>query len=320
MLANIFTNRLFIGALAIFIFCVGGSLLYMQHVTQQGEKELAETQARVAQWNEKQKPITAEVPEGDTSQGGHVHADGTFHAEPHETPVESPSSVAKPAGDVSVPFAGSVVPFDDPYLRMVDGFTVTSQFAIMMVPYDIGPDWAAMSAEELAAAIETINRTRGLPRVGDEDLWPPEGYSYAFGGTTSLSNGDNVWLDDNGYPILRKQGTPFFDIAWVDSFRPPPDVYADFKAIHKQFINASINGRSEEADRLAAESDAIEAMYRGRIPSGPFGGGMVPVGMDPPQYFRQFQAIQTQLKHNAFEAADLAYLLDYYVYPEEFAK
>ena len=26
------------------------------------------------------------APVGDTSQGGHVHADGTFHAGPHDTP------------------------------------------------------------------------------------------------------------------------------------------------------------------------------------------------------------------------------------------
>ena len=89
MLANIFTNRLFVGALAIFIFCVGGSLLYMQHVTQQGEKELAETQARVSQWNEKQKPITAETPVVEQpTEGGHFHADGTFHAGSHETATE----------------------------------------------------------------------------------------------------------------------------------------------------------------------------------------------------------------------------------------
>ena len=35
-----------------------------------------------------QQPKT-QVPVGDTSQGGHVHADGTWHEEPHE-PVESP--------------------------------------------------------------------------------------------------------------------------------------------------------------------------------------------------------------------------------------
>ena len=35
-----------------------------------------------------EKP-TAQVPEGDTSQGGHFHADGTWHGEPHDAPVES---------------------------------------------------------------------------------------------------------------------------------------------------------------------------------------------------------------------------------------
>ena len=89
MLKDLFSNRLFIGALAIFIFCVGGSLLYMQHETQKGEKELAETQTHVEQWNEKQKQSTAEVPEGDTSQGGHWHGD-EWHGEPHETPVDRP--------------------------------------------------------------------------------------------------------------------------------------------------------------------------------------------------------------------------------------
>ena len=36
------------------------------------------------------KPEVAEVVEGDTSQGGHVHADGTWHEGSHETPVEFP--------------------------------------------------------------------------------------------------------------------------------------------------------------------------------------------------------------------------------------
>ena len=34
------------------------------------------------------KSEVAEVPEGDTSQGGHVHADGTWHREPHEKPEQ----------------------------------------------------------------------------------------------------------------------------------------------------------------------------------------------------------------------------------------
>ena len=41
------------------------------------------------------KSEVVEVPEGDTSQGGHFHADGTWHEGPHEAPVvsEVPSEV-----------------------------------------------------------------------------------------------------------------------------------------------------------------------------------------------------------------------------------
>jgi len=96
MFKDLFSNRLFIGALAFFILCVGGSLLYMQHVQRVEAENLAETQAGIEQWNEKQKPITAEVPEGDTSQGGHYHGD-EWHAEPHETPQPSQSDAGETA-------------------------------------------------------------------------------------------------------------------------------------------------------------------------------------------------------------------------------
>ena len=95
MLTNIFTNRFFIVALAFFVLCVGGSLLYRQHVDRQGAEDAAETEARVEQWNERQKqqpPV--EAPVNDTSQGGGFHADGTLHGEPHEIlPTESEAEI-----------------------------------------------------------------------------------------------------------------------------------------------------------------------------------------------------------------------------------
>ena len=101
MLKALFSNRnrLFIGALAFFVLYVGGSLLYQQHVERQTARELAETQEHIKVWTEKQNP-TAEVPEGDTSQGGHFHADGTWHGEPHadqdgqELPPFDPSKIS----------------------------------------------------------------------------------------------------------------------------------------------------------------------------------------------------------------------------------
>ena len=95
MLTNIFTNRFFIVALGFFVLCVGGSLLYRQHVDRQGAEDAAETEARVEQWNERQKQQSpAETPVSDTSQGGDSHADGTLHGEPHEIlPTESEAEI-----------------------------------------------------------------------------------------------------------------------------------------------------------------------------------------------------------------------------------
>lgn len=96
MLKALFSNRLFLGALAFFVFCVSGSLLYMQHVSKQSARELAETQERIKELTEKPTSNpTAEVPEGDTSQDGHFHADGTLHAGAHDS-NENPSRSSQP--------------------------------------------------------------------------------------------------------------------------------------------------------------------------------------------------------------------------------
>lgn len=85
MFKDLFSNRLLIGALAFFVLWVGGSLLYMQQVEKQSEREFAETQEHIKELTEKQNPKpTAQVPVGETSQDGHIHDDGTWHAEPHD--------------------------------------------------------------------------------------------------------------------------------------------------------------------------------------------------------------------------------------------
>ena len=78
MLANIFFNRRFIGALAFFIFCVVGGTLYMWHVEREEAAKLAETEASVKAFNERQKAAWSE-----TSESGALRADGVL------SPVES---------------------------------------------------------------------------------------------------------------------------------------------------------------------------------------------------------------------------------------
>ncbi len=73
MLKELFSNRLFIGALVFFVLCVAGSLFYMRHVGRTGAEELAKDQERIKQLSEQQKPIT-EASVTENLQDGDVHA------------------------------------------------------------------------------------------------------------------------------------------------------------------------------------------------------------------------------------------------------
>ena len=97
MLKELFSNRLFIGALAFFIFCVVGGTLYISHVEKQGLEELTTDEDSVKQLTEKQQQPTAKAPVGDTSQGGHWHGD-----EWHETPHAEQQTEAPPRQQVPI--------------------------------------------------------------------------------------------------------------------------------------------------------------------------------------------------------------------------
>ena len=62
MLKDLFSNRLFIGALAFFILCMVGGTLYIGYVEkQEGAMELAEAEERIKQLTSKQQQPTAET-------------------------------------------------------------------------------------------------------------------------------------------------------------------------------------------------------------------------------------------------------------------
>ncbi len=91
MFKDLFSNRLFIGALAFFVLCVCGSLLYMQHVEKQSARESAAHEERLKQFTEREtrqptKGVSSVAAQ--TEQVGHFHSDGTFHAGAHETAIE----------------------------------------------------------------------------------------------------------------------------------------------------------------------------------------------------------------------------------------
>ncbi len=73
--------------LSVFIVAIAGVGLYLL-ATQPPKDPIV-----IYKVVEPEKPTEqlkeTEVPEGDTSQGGHVHADGTWHEGPHDAPVVS---------------------------------------------------------------------------------------------------------------------------------------------------------------------------------------------------------------------------------------
>ncbi len=175
MLKDVFSNRLFIGALAFFVLCVGGSLFYSHHQTQKGEAGLAETQDRLKQWNERQKqqPTTQAPVVEQPPQDGHFHADGTFHAESH-APVEVVGTVdpseATAAVDPSQPAMALTYHAEllksDPVEALRQQGKERGHWSADYLP-DFPPD--DMEAMEIARAMyDYIYYSRTIPSVSEQ--------------------------------------------------------------------------------------------------------------------------------------------------------
>ncbi len=118
----LFTNRLFIGALGLFILFVTGCLFYLQYVEQQNAKEHARTEERLKQWREEHRyeavpttqtpdPPKIETPAEETTPDGHSH-DDEWHAEPH--PPVVPPATAQGNREQTTPVAEVTQTYDGP--------------------------------------------------------------------------------------------------------------------------------------------------------------------------------------------------------------
>ncbi len=86
MLKYLLKNKPFMGTLIFCLLIVVGSSLYLSHVKRQTAEDLAHTRELRKQWEEtqQQQQTQTQAPVEDTSQGGHTHADGTWHPGPHD--------------------------------------------------------------------------------------------------------------------------------------------------------------------------------------------------------------------------------------------
>ena len=86
-------NRIFGGLVCVLVFVAGG-LIYLQTVKRQTTQDIQRTQERLKQ---RDNPQTGKA-EPQTAEGdGHYHADGTYHAESHDTPPAASSTTTGPS-------------------------------------------------------------------------------------------------------------------------------------------------------------------------------------------------------------------------------
>ena len=204
MLRGLFSNRLFIGGLAFFIFCVGGSLLYMQHVERETAREMAAHEEHIKQLTEKPKPkpkpTTVEAPVGEPpQQDGHVHEDGTFQAEPHEMPPATAShSTDSLMSDETTDILTSVEREELYGILRTEGFKreKLSEKQLLYLS-KVGLHWDYLSPQQQRQLEEERYAEHGLNP-------PPEGYRYSF---QDVHKGI-LNLDEKGNAIIVKIDDP----------------------------------------------------------------------------------------------------------------
>ena len=236
MLKELFSNRLFIGALAFFILCVVGGTLYISHVEKQGAEELATDEDRVKQVTEEQQPQpTTETPVGKQTPQGHFHADSTFHAEPHVTPVE-----VRP-----------LTPEDVQKFQTIDWENLTPKNIMFLLEEERWPHLTQ-------AQREIVHREFYAQSLGVEP--PPDGYYYRV-----QANGHPV-LDENGTPKLFKEGEPIFTVKTIIGFAPTREQFKQYQELVAKYDRAYLAGNTAEAEKFSALIDELRAEARGEVP------------------------------------------------------
>ena len=160
MLREVFSNRLFIGALAFFILCVVGGTLYIAYIERQGIEDVApETEEPDAPLAEKPKP----PPPGESAESGHWHGD-EWHSEPHETEPAVPAVVnTAPAVPRGEPFANFTPDLnDDP---------VTTAYKRLEYIKNNPHEWGNFSPQTL----ELVDDLTPVPNIRAGDVIPGEG-------------------------------------------------------------------------------------------------------------------------------------------------
>ena len=80
-------------------------------------------------------------------------------------------------------------------------------------------------------------------------------------------------LDENGNPILLREGEPFFEIVPCIGFAPTREEFRQYQQLQQDKVDAIKRGDDAEVDRLSQALRRFYEEHRGEIPSIAASGG-----------------------------------------------
>ncbi len=131
---------------------------------------------------------------------------------------------------------------------------------------------------------------------------PPPGYAYR------MSDPGVLKLDENGNPMLYKEGEPIFDVAIGTGFAPTYEQYQHYLHLIKVRDIERHAGNDAEADRLNAEIDQLEKEAQGDIP-------IVTASQSVPTHLAEAASVATdqrasEILRQAYIDMDLGYMVE----------
>ena len=125
---------------------------------------------------------------------------------------------------------------------------------------------------------------------------PPKGYHY-------------VWekervpkLDENGDPILLKEGEPYIEVLYETGFAPTPEQLRQYMKLKGKYLEARGWGHIAEAKRLETEMEEFKAKAQGTVP-----GAVMMSNVKDSGYSEK----RREKRKEAYRKLGLDYLYDY---------
>ncbi len=218
--------------LAVFLVAIAGVGIYYLATQPPPEPIVTYTPVEpLAKPPEKPKtesPVVQETPEA--QQGGHTHADGTWHdgAQEQVAAAQAPQTTPAPPADD----AGDLAPRPGSFLAKY-----LSQF----------------SPAEAKRAMSAWFEKAGVPP-------PPRGYEYIW---------DDAWVvkrDANGEPVINKIGEPYIQVHTITAFAPNPEQARRYKELRMQRRGLHAAGKFAELEEIRAEMYRIVDAAQGPYP------------------------------------------------------